>query len=129
MFLEFVENYLNDVKMTYESSKDVVTMFVNGKFNEENIRRKLMDGIDNFKQMTVEVVNKGLKIKIDRKTLVENYDRFAVQFLELAKEMREKSEDNIGSMKRKSRALYQEVVQRIREKELQIRCEIKELSP
>ena len=63
----------------------MVTMFVNGKFNEENIKTKFMEGIDNFKQFTVEVVNKGLKIKIDRKTLIENYDRFAVQFLEVAK--------------------------------------------
>ena len=104
--------------MTYESSKDIVTMFINGKFNEENIKEKLIEGIDNFKQLTVEVVNKGLKIKIDRKTLMENYDKFAVQFLELAKEMREKSEDNLGSIKKRSRALYQEVVHRIREKEL-----------
>lgn len=111
--------------MTYESSKDMVTMFINGKFNEENIKTKLMERIDNFKQLTVEVVNKGLKIKIDRKTLMENYDKFAVQFLEIAKEMRDKSEDNIGSIKKRSRALYKEVIQRIREKELQIRCEMR----
>ena len=76
---------MDGVKMTYESSKDIVTMFVNGKYNEDKIRAKLMEGIDNFKQLTVEVVSKGLKIKIDRKTLMENYDRFAVQFLSIAK--------------------------------------------
>lgn len=102
----------------------MVTMIVNGKFNEENIKKKLMEGIDNFKQLTVEVVNKGLKIKIDRKTLMENYDRFAIQFLELAKDMREKSEDNIGSIKKRSRDLYKEVVERIKQKELQIKVEM-----
>ena len=76
---------MDGVKMTYESSKDIVTMFVKGKYNEDKIRAKLMEGIDNFKQLTVEVVSKGLKIKIDRKTLMENYDRFAVQFLSIAK--------------------------------------------
>ena len=41
--------------------------------------------------------------------------------------MREKSENNIGTIKKKSRDLYKEVVQRIKEKELQIRCEMREI--
>ena len=76
---------MNGVKMTYESSKDIVTMFIKGKYNEDKIRAKFKEGIDNFKQLTVEIVSKGLKIKIDRKTLMEDYDRFAVQFLSIAK--------------------------------------------
>ena len=91
MLLEFLESRFDKVKMTYESSKDTVVMFVGGKFNEENIRKKLLEGIDSFKQLTVEVVNRGLKIRVDRKSLMENYDKFAVQFLELVKEMRDKS--------------------------------------
>jgi|JI61114DRNA_FD_contig_21_7799871_length_346_multi_2_in_0_out_0_1 hypothetical protein len=30
MFIEFVEYFLNEVKLTYESSKDHVVMFVGG---------------------------------------------------------------------------------------------------
>lgn len=125
--LEFLESHLNDVKMSYESSKDVVVMFVSGNFNEENIKKKLAEGLNNFRQLTVEVVNKGLKVKIDRKTLTENYDKFSVQFLELVKEIREKGEDNIYSMKKKSRDLYKEVVERIKAKELEIKCNLSSL--
>ena len=123
----FIESHLNDVKMSYESWKDVVVMFVSGNFNEENIKKKLAEGPNNFRQLTVEVVNKGLKVKIDRKTLTENYDKFSVQFLELVKEIREKGEDNIYSMKKKSRDLYKEVVERIKAKELEIKCNLSSL--
>lgn len=85
MLIEFVENCLNDIKLTYESSKDNVTMFVAGNFNEEGIKKKISEGIDTFKNMTVKVVNRGLEIKIDRQSLVENYDQFAVKLLEIVK--------------------------------------------
>ena len=70
MLIEFVENCLSDIKLTYESSKDNVTMFVTGNFNEESLKNKISEGIDTFKNMTVRVVNRGLEIKIDRQTLV-----------------------------------------------------------
>lgn len=47
---------------------------------------------------------------------MENYDRFASQFLELVKEMKDKGENNIGTMKKRSRDLYKEVVTRIKAK-------------
>lgn len=41
MLIEFLESRLKDIKLTYESSKDHVVMFVSGSFNEENIRQKV----------------------------------------------------------------------------------------
>ena len=79
--MEFLESRLDKVKMSYESSKDTVVMFVGGNFNEENIRNKLMKGIGAFKQLTVEVVNRGLKIRVDRQSLMQNYDQFSTQLL------------------------------------------------
>ena len=81
MLMEFLESRLDKVKMSYESSKDTVVMFVGGNFNEENIRKKLMEGIGAFKQLTVEVVNRGLKIRVDRQSLMQNYDQFSTQLL------------------------------------------------
>lgn len=83
------------MKLTYTSSKDHVVMFVSGNFNEEKLRTKVFEGISSFKKFTVQVVNKGLEIRVDRESLVENYDKFAVNFLEMIKEVKDKSEDNI----------------------------------
>lgn len=93
-------------------------MFVTGNFNEESLKKKVFEGIDQFKRFTVKVVSTGLEIRVDKESLMENYDKFAVNFLELVKEMREKSECNIGEVKKKSKDLYNEVISRIRAKEL-----------
>lgn len=116
MLIEFLESRLKDIKMTYESSKDHVIMFISGNFNEENLRRKVFEGIDLFKKFTIKIVNRGMEIRVDRQSLMENYDKFAVHLLELIKEVREKGEDNIGEIKKKSRDLYKEVVSRVRAK-------------
>lgn len=85
MLLEFLQGCLNEMKLTYESSKDNVVMFVSGNFNEEKLKSKVFEGISSFKKFTVQVVNKGLEIRVDRESLVENYDKFAVNFLEMIK--------------------------------------------
>ena len=69
-----------------------------------------MEGIDSCKQLTVEVVNRGLKIKIDRVTLMQNYDKLAVYLLHVLKEIRVAGSENYGCMKKKYRALYEEIV-------------------
>lgn len=33
MLIEFLQNWLQEMKLTYETSKDQVVMFVSGKFN------------------------------------------------------------------------------------------------
>ena len=53
----------------------------------------------NFKQMTVRVVQKGLEIKVDGKSLRENYDVFAIKFLEIVKNMRQKGSEEIATVK------------------------------
>ena len=70
-------------------------MFVAGNFNEEKLKKNVLEGIDSFKDFTIKIVSKGLQIRVDRKSLVENYDQFAVKFLEVVKELKEKGEQNI----------------------------------
>lgn len=60
ILIEFLESRLKDIKLTYETSKDHVVMFVSGSFNEENLKQKVFEGLDKFKSFTVQVVNKGL---------------------------------------------------------------------
>ena len=81
MILEALENRIQNMKVSYEASKDTVTMIIGGKFNEEQIKEKVQEGMMSFKQFTVNVVHKGLEIKVDGKSLRENYDIFAIKFL------------------------------------------------
>lgn len=87
---------LNEMKMSYKNHKGSVVMFFSGNFNEEKLKQKLSEGIEGFKQITVKIVSKGLEVKVDRESLVENYDKFAIEFLNTVKELREKSQGNIG---------------------------------
>jgi hypothetical protein len=45
------------------------------------------------------VVQKGLEIKIDGQSLRQNYGAFVVKFLDIVKNMKEKSAENIISAK------------------------------
>lgn len=83
------------MKLHYESSKDVFVMLISGKFNEDDIKNVIFDQVDEFKKLTVEVVQKGLEIKVDRASLVKNFDLFSSKFLETIKKLREKGEDNL----------------------------------
>jgi len=85
-----MESKLNDFRLSYESSKDNVVMFVHGNFNEEKIKQRVFEGIDSFKKFTIKVVNRGLEIRVDRQSLMENYDTFATNFLKVIQELREK---------------------------------------
>merc|ERR1719429_914497 len=69
MIFELLENRIQNMKVTYESSKDTVTMLIAGKFNEEQIKARIADSIQSFKEMRVKVVQKGLEIKVDGKSL------------------------------------------------------------
>ena len=66
-------------------------------------------------------------MKVDRESLVNNYDNFVVEFFRVVREMKEKSQDNIVEVKKKSKDLYQEVIRRIRAKELEIKTEMRTL--
>lgn len=57
-----------------------------------------------------------MEIKVDRQSLIDNYDQFAVKLLEIVNQMRNKGEENIGEIKKKSKDLYKEVKSRIRAK-------------
>lgn len=66
MIGEFFESKFNNIKLSYESSKDIIVMIISGKFNEDQIKKNIFEKVDNFKKLTVEVVQKGLEIKVDR---------------------------------------------------------------
>jgi hypothetical protein len=104
-------------------------MFISGNFSEENLRNKVFEGIDLFKKLTVTVVKKGLEIRVDRQSLIENYDKFAVNVLELIREVLEKSEGNIHSFKKKSKDLYLDVVKKIRAKERELKTQLNKEYP
>lgn len=61
--------------------------------------QKITSGMENFRDLTVKVVKKGLEIKVDRKSLYENYEIFSLRVLELMREMREKGTQRIISVK------------------------------
>lgn len=44
-------------------------------------------------------VQKGLEIKVDRESLLENYDTFSLKFLEAIRSMREIGTENIQSIR------------------------------
>ena len=41
MVFEILENRIQNMKVSYEVSKDTVTMLIGGKFNEEQIKAKI----------------------------------------------------------------------------------------
>jgi len=49
VFLEWLELGLDDMKMTYDISKDYVTMLIRGEFEEDKIVQKISSGMENFK--------------------------------------------------------------------------------
>ena len=66
--------------------------------------------------MTVTVVKKGLEIQVDKKSLYENYETFSVKLLEIIRDVREKGAERIVSVKESTSKLYQNVINRIRER-------------
>lgn len=76
----------------------------------------------------MKVVKKGLEIKVDKKSLYENYEMFSLKVFEMIREMREKGTEKIVSAKQKTTQLYQSVLNRIREKEITLKLEYKELN-
>lgn len=74
------------------------------------------------------MVKKGLEIKVDKKSLYENYEIFSLKVLEMMRDMREKGTEKIVSAKQKTTRLYQSVLNRIREKEITLKLEYKELN-
>lgn len=127
LILEFIEQRLNNIKVSYEESKDTIVMLISGNFKEEEIRKYIRDHVDSLKKLTVEVVQKGLEIKVDRESVMTNIDFFGVKLMEGIKMMKEKGEGNIQEVKSRSTNLYKEVIRRIKEKEKEILIEMRAL--
>lgn len=58
--MEILETRFDQMKMTYSVSKDTVTMLISGKFEEEKFIEKIKVSMENFKELTVKTVKKGL---------------------------------------------------------------------
>lgn len=59
---------------------------------------------------------------------MENYDRFAINLLQLTEDMRSKGLTSFKEIRSQSKALYERVVSRIRAKKIEIRIEMQEWS-
>jgi|JI9StandDraft_1071089.scaffolds.fasta_scaffold318382_1 hypothetical protein len=73
MFMECFAEKVSKLKMTYNCSKDSITMFWSGEFKEEKILEKVKANLGSFKQFTINFVQKGMEIKISKQDLLENY--------------------------------------------------------
>jgi hypothetical protein len=71
--MDVLAERLGQLKMTYKVSKDGVTMFFTGEFDEEKILARVGQNITSFRQLTVSFVQKGMEIKISKRDLFENY--------------------------------------------------------
>lgn len=116
MFLEAFADRISKLKMTYQCSKDSITMFWSGEFKEEKILEKVKENLGSFKQFTINFVQKGMEIKISRQDLLENYHHVMEKLSELLKEVSSKSAEQWTSTKTKTLDLYRSVLTRIKEK-------------
>lgn len=109
--------------MTYKVSKDSVTMFFTGDFEEEKILARVAENINCFKQFTIQFVQKGMEIQISKRELFENYNHVLEKLTRIVKGVSTKSIEQWNDTKTKTINLYQKVMNRIKEKEIEIRTE------
>lgn len=69
MLMEALADRLGQLKMTYKISKDGVTMFFAGEFDEEKILARVGQNLTSFRQLTVNFVQKGMEISISKRDL------------------------------------------------------------
>lgn len=67
--MEALGERLGQLKMTYNVSKDGVTMFFAGEFDEEKILARVGQNLSSFRQLTVNFVQKGMEIRISKRDL------------------------------------------------------------
>jgi len=118
--MEIFADKLAQLKMTYKCQKDTITMFWSGEFKEEKVMEKIKENFGSIKQFTVNFVQKGLEIKISKKDLAENYHIIMTMLTELLKNVSTKSIEQWTETKTKTMNLYHTVLNRIKEKEIQI---------
>lgn len=127
MFFEVFADRISKLKMTYQCSKDSITMFWSGEFKEEKILEKVKENLGSFKQFTINFVQKGMEIKISRQDLIENYHHVMEKLSDIIQEVSSKSVEQWATTKTKTIDLYRSVLARIKEKEREIRCRMVEV--
>ena len=114
--MEVLAERLGQLKMTYEVSKDTITMFFTGKFEEEKMLSRVSSNIESFKQFTVSFVKKGMEIKISKQELQQNFTFVCDKLSEIVQGVSEKSVEHWVETKSKTIDLYNSVLNRIKEK-------------
>lgn len=128
--MEVLAERLGQLKMTYKVSKDGVTMFFTGEFDEEKILARVGQNITSFKQFTINFVQKGMEIKISKRDLFENYHTVVEKLTEIVRGVSTKSIEQWNDTKSKTINLYHSVLNRIKEKEIEIKTEyVKDTKP
>jgi hypothetical protein len=123
MMMEALGERLGQLKMTYKVSKDGVTMFFAGEFDEEKILARVGQNLSSFRQLTVSFVQKGMEIQISKRDLFENYHTVVEKITEIVKGVSSKGIEQWNDTKSKTMNLYHTVLNRIKEKEIQIKTE------
>ena len=128
IMMEMLAARISDLKMSYQFSKDSITMLWDAEFDEEKIVQKVKEKFGCLKQFTISFVQKKMEIKISREELVQNYHQIMTKLSELMKEAGVKGAEQISSTKNKTIDLYQNVLRRIKEKErmLMVKAELVE---
>ncbi len=123
--VHYIHSQYENIRMHYEDSKGTFIVFIKGKFDEAATLDKLQENVREFKEFTVKFVQKGMIIRVDRESLMENYETFSKKLLEVFKEVRHKGNEKITEAKTQSWNLYEETLKKIREKEKQIKIQYK----
>ena len=98
-------------------------MFFAGDFQEEKILARFGENINSFKQLTVQFVQKGMEIKISKRELFENYNTVVEKLTRVVQGVSSKSMEQWNDTKTKTINLYQKILNRIKEKEIEIKTE------
>lgn len=124
MMMEMFSERMTKLRLTCRESKDTITMFWRGEFKEDKILDKFKENLGEFKQFTINFYNKGLEVKISRDDLTQNYRHVVEKISEIMKDANEKRVTQWTVAKTRTASLYQTVLNRIKEKEVQIRREM-----
>lgn len=79
--------------------------------------------LTSFRQLTVNFVQKGMEISISKRDLFENYHVVVEKLSEIVRGVSSKGMEQWNDTKSKTMNLYHTVLNRIKEKEIQIKTE------
>ena len=112
---------MNNLKIGYKFSKESVTMVFSGEFNKQDTLAKIKESYGFLKQVGIKFVQRGMEIKFTKKDLLDNYHCIMQKTSVFAQEVKAISTQACVETKGQAVDLYESVLNRIKEKERQIR--------